>query len=187
MQIAFVNKRLLTAAMIGLIGLSSQAVDIADHKIVGRVESALVTDHQIKMNVRMDTGAQTSSLSATDIEIFKKDGKEWVRFTVDPTRTDKKYRLERPLLRYIKIRKRHGELEEVSDIAAGKAFERRPVVSIPVCLGKQSKMVEVSLTDRSHFNYPMLMGRVGMQSFGILIDPTRSFTAKPQCPSPSNS
>ena len=186
MQIGYVNKRLLTAAIIGLVGLSAQAVDIADHKIVGRVETALVTDHKIKMSVRMDTGAQTSSLSATDIKIFKKDGKEWVRFTVDPSRTDKKYELERPLIKYIKIRKRHGEVDEASDIADGKAFERRPVVSIPVCLGKQSKMVEVSLTDRSHFNYPMLMGRVGMESFGILIDPTRSFTAKPQCSTTPN-
>jgi hypothetical protein len=187
MQIGFVNKRLLTAAIIGLMGLSAQGVDIADHKIVGRVETALVTDHKIKMSVRMDTGAKTSSLSATNIEIFKKDGKEWVRFVVDPTRTDKKYELERPLIKFIKIRKRHGEVEETADIAAGKAFERRPVISIPVCLGKQTKMVEVSLTDRSHFNYPMLMGRIGMQSFGILIDPTRSFTAKPQCTALPNS
>lgn len=185
MQTAFIKKTLCAIIFIGWGLCPALAIDIDHHKIFGRVETALVTDHQIQLSVRMDTGAQTSSLSATHIQSFQKDGKEWIRFTIDPARTDKHYQLERPLVRYIRIRKRHGELEEVSDIADGKAFERRPVVSIPVCLGKQMHMVDVSLTDRSHFNYPMLMGRKGMESFGTLIDPSLSFTVKPECKAPS--
>jgi hypothetical protein len=154
----------------------------SNHHIFGRVEKALVTDHDIRLSVRLDTGAKTSSLGATQIETYQKDGKTWVRFTVDPKRTDQAYRIERPVVRYIKIRKRTGEIGNHSNPTDDHKFERRPTVEIPVCLGTERKMVEVSLTDRSHFNYPMLLGRSGMEKFDILIDPSHIFTQKPKCP-----
>ncbi len=153
------------------------------HKIYGRVETALVTDHQLKVRVRMDTGAKTSSLNATHIELFEKEGKKWVRFIVGVNTVDKRYQIEAPLVRQIKIRKRTAELPDGHETPDEKKFDLRPTVHIPVCLGTQEKIIEVSLTDRSHFHYPMLLGRSGMEAFDILIDPSRVFTAKPKCPS----
>jgi hypothetical protein len=131
----------------------------------------------------MDTGAKTSSLNATHIELFDKDGKQWVRFIVGLDTTDKRYQIEAPLVRQIKIRKRTAELPNGKETPDEEKFDLRPTVNIPVCLGTQEKMVEVSLTDRSHFHYPMLLGRSGMEAFDILIDPSRVFTAKPKCSS----
>lgn len=182
MQQTILRKKNLWAMVVTcLIAMTVQAGSLNDHKIYGRVETVLVTDHQIKVSVKMDTGAQTSSLSATHIQSFKKDGKEWIRFTLDPSHIEKGYQLELPLSRYIKIRKRHGEVSVAGEIESGKAFERRPVVKIPVCLGKKMEIIEVSLTDRSHFNYPMLMGRNAMEIFEVLIDPSLTFTVKPEC------
>jgi hypothetical protein len=148
------------------------------HRIYGRVEMALVTDHRIKMRVRMDTGAKTSSLSATHIEEFEKEDKKWVRFTVEPGPTGKHYQVEAPLVRHVKIKKRVAEIDQNK---ADVKYEVRPTVMIPVCLGSQQRMVEVSLADRSHFFYRMLLGRSGMEEFDILIDPSRIFTVKPTC------
>jgi len=148
------------------------------HRIYGRVETALVTNHRIKMRVRMDTGAKTSSLSATHIEEFEKDGKKWVKFTVEPGPTGKHYQVEAPLVRHVKIKKRVAEIDQEK---ADVKFDIRPTVMVPVCLDSQMRMVEVTLTDRSHFFYRMLLGRSGMEAFDILIDPSRVFTVKPTC------
>lgn len=155
-------------------------------KIVGRVEKAVISDKAIELSVRMDTGAQTSSLSAHQIQVYKtKTGKKRVRFIIEPERTDKEYQFDLPLIRYVHIRKRQAELDDSRRDATG-AFERRPVVKMPVCLGKQRYSIEVTLTNRSNFNYPMLLGRSGMQRFGILIDPDKAFIQKPRCAHQSN-
>lgn len=51
-----------------------------------------------------------------------------------------------------------------------------------ICLGTRYLDVEVNLTDREHLDYPMLVGRSGMQ--GIAIDSSRKFTSKPRCKIP---
>lgn len=181
MQSLLTRSRLWHVCLAWLLSCAALAADLDHHKIFGRVEHVIITDHGIELTAKLDTGAQTSSLSATDIQAFKKDGKEWIRFTIDPSRTEKLYHLELPLERYIKIRKRHGEMDDEETKNKQEAFERRPVVSIPVCLGNALKMVDVSLTNRSHFNYPMLLGRKAMHSFDVLIDPDLSFTVKPTC------
>ncbi len=179
MQIQLARKALCLAwlfcAFFFTIPLSGFTIE-EPSKVYGRAEMALITDHSIPVHMRMDTGAQTSSLSAAHIEVFKKKGKEWVRFIVEPERTDKLYQLELPLTRHIKIRKRHGESTHPTDLV-----EHRVSVTIPVCLGAQRKMIEVSLTDRSRFEYPMLLGRSGMEAFGILIDPSKIDTIQPHC------
>ncbi len=152
-----------------------------DRKVLGRVEAGYILKHideeQVKLNIRMDTGALTSSLSAHDIKLIKKDGKRWVRFVIEPERTGGKiYQFELPLKRMVKIRKRASEMSEDDSL-----FDRRPVVEMHVCLGHETRLIEVSLTDRSNFAYPMLLGRSAMETFNVLIDPTLVFTTKPIC------
>lgn len=155
-----------------------------NHKIFGRVESGYLGDEYIKLKIRMDTGAKTSSLSAHDIEIFTKEGQQYVRFIIEPERTKKIHRFELPLKRMVKIRKRQAEMfdEQEGEITDDdQAYEQRPVVLMPLCLGNQQIMIEVTLTDRSFLNYPMLLGRSAMRAFGILIDPSKTFTQKATC------
>lgn len=147
--------------------------------IMGHVENVLIGENKLAFKARLDTGAKTASLSAHDIQTFKKNGKTWVRFIIDTTRTQEIHQFEYPLKRRIKIRKRQAELVEVNGEI--DPFEHRLVVQMPVCLGAETKAIEVSLTDRKDFNYPVLLGRKAMEAFNIVIDPGESFMHKPKC------
>lgn len=143
--------------------------------IVGRVETGKLMDQNVTLSVKMDTGAQTSSLSAHDIKIFEKEGREWVSFVIDNTHVAMDHRFEYPLKRMVRIKKRQSEIN------SKEPYERRPVVEMAFCLGNEQHLIEINLNDRSNFIYPMLLGRSAMEQFAILIDPSASFTAKPTC------
>jgi hypothetical protein len=144
--------------------------------LLGRVERGLVEDK--KITVKLDTGAKTSSLHAIDIEPFEKDDEDWVRFKV-PLKKGV-LELERPLVRSAKIKNRSHEqfLDEEGDM---HRLDERPVVKIKLCLADQQQEIEVSLTDRSEFNYPLLLGRSAMLQFNVVIDPQEIYTQEPHC------
>lgn len=116
----------------------------------------------------MDTGAYTSSLSAKDIELFQRDGEEWVRFRLATKEADGSV-FEHKLARIGKIKNRadnrNGEDEDEDRLS------ERPVIDLQVCLGGAMKTIEVNLTDRSAFNYPFLMGTKGLRKFHVAVDP----------------
>ncbi len=144
--------------------------------IVGRVESGKLMDQGVELEVKMDTGALTSSLSAHDIKIFEKDGQEWVSFIIDDTHVDVEHRYEYPLKRVVRIKKRQSEMTSGTE-----GFERRPVIEMDLCLNTEIERIEINLNDRSNFIYPMLLGRSAMEQFAILIDPTATNTTTPRC------
>ncbi|TXR40147.1 ATP-dependent zinc protease [Ectopseudomonas mendocina] len=130
------------------------------------------------LKAKMDTGAMTASLSAKDIEPFKRDGEDWVRFrlAVDGAE-DKVY--EHPLVRIAEIKKRTEESDaEVKEVA----YSQRPVIEMPICLGEEERTIEVNLTDRSTFSYPLLIGASAMRDLGAAVDPAERYTRDhPQC------
>ena len=112
--------------------------------IVGAVEWAVVDlgSKQIISKARMDTGASTSSLNATNISEFERNGKRWVRFTLaDGTEVSK------VLERYVNVRQ------------ASTSKDRRRVVKLGIKLGNISYVGEFTLADRSHLKYEVLIGR----------------------------
>ncbi|MFD1380179.1 putative ATP-dependent zinc protease [Fodinicurvata halophila] len=52
-------------------------------RLFGYVEPIVLVEGNIRMQARLDTGAETTSLHATNIETFEKDDEEWVRFTTE--------------------------------------------------------------------------------------------------------
>lgn len=165
--------RILYAFILLVISLAC----FADKTIMGRVETGLIGSQCIPMRIKIDTGAKTTSVNAHNIKIVEKKGKKWVSFILDPDRTPSIYTFELPQVRTVKIRKRAAES------GAGSPFELRPVVLMPITLGSQTHEVEVSLTNRSHFNYGMILGRTAMEKFNIIVDPSVVFTQKSICPS----
>ncbi len=134
--------------------------------VAGWLESIILQPWNIKLRAKLDTGAKTSSLHAEDIERFERDGVEWVRFhTTDPDEKNPLKTVEAPLIRDVKI-KRHKQKPQT-----------RPVVEMTFCLDGQIYTSEFSLTDRSRFNYQVLLGRRVLQQ-GILVDPASTFTLK---------
>ena len=124
------------------------------------------------IKAKLDTGALTSSLGAEDIELFQKDGRDWVRFT--PQIKDAQ-RMERPVARHSEIKRRVAETDGEYEP------DKRPVVLLEICFDGKKYTIEVNLTDRSRFIYPLLLGRNSMAEFGALVDPAREYTTTPSC------
>ena len=161
-----------------LAGLLALPAFADEPTLYGRYEHIKVAEIGKTLPAKMDTGAMTASLSARDIEQFKRDGEDWVRFrlAVDGAE-DTVY--EHPLVRIAEIKKRAEESDaEVQEVA----YSQRPVIEMPICLGEEERTIEVNLTDRSTFSYPLLIGASAMRDLGAAVDPAERYTRdRPQC------
>lgn len=151
--------------------------------VYGLNEYALVVDINTEVAAKLDTGAKTASLSARDIQRFKRDGEPWVRFylAIDDAH---QHPIEKPLSRISKIKRRSGDI----DPDESKSYTARPVIELDICMGRTLQSVEVNLTDRSAFQYPLLIGSEALKRFSALVDPSLKFAAgKPDCSFAANS
>ncbi len=155
---------LFAAAWLGVLPATAQE----GKHIFGWVENVGFADFEFELKAKLDTGAATSSLDARNVRRFKRGKKRYVSFTVIDRKTGEEVNLELNYVRTVRI-KRHG-----------MDNQRRPIVFITVCLGTLTREVEVTLTDRSEFLYPVLLGRSFLEGYTI-VDPSLTFTNKPQC------
>ena len=110
-----------------------------DKTIFGQTEWVYVTTAKSNYRARIDTGAATSSINATDIERFERDGKKWVRFNLSHRKGLKPQIIEAKIKRFAKI------------LQSGNAnlTTSRPVVKLHVRIGDITYPTEFTLTDRS--------------------------------------
>ncbi len=133
--------------------------------IIGEAEYVTIKPVNIHYKARIDTGATTSSIHAVEVKKFERDGKKWVRFKlVSPA--GEKMEMKRPLIRTIEV-KRHGTEQQ-----------SRPVVNLNMVMGPIKKTTQFSLTDRSQFKYPVLIGRSFLKGTAI-VDVNRSYVLAP--------
>jgi hypothetical protein len=147
-----------------------------DKSILGLNEYVRL-DLDVIVEAKLDTGAQTASLSARDIERFRRNGERWVRFypALDEVHA---HPIERPLARVSKIKRRSGDFDPQED----KTYTARPVIELEMCIGHTKKLIEVNLTDRSAFQFPLLIGSDALKEFDVLIDPSLRYAAgQPDC------
>lgn len=156
---------------------------MAEQKSVyGLNEYVRLLDLDLKLAAKLDTGAKTASLSARDIKRFKRDGETWVRFYLG-TEQAQSSPIERPLARISKIKRRAGDY----DPEEGKTYTARPVIEMDVCMGQTLRSIEVNLTDRSAFQYPLLIGSDALTRFSAIVDPSLTYAAgKPACTPDAN-
>lgn len=124
------------------------------------------------IKAKLDTGAETSSLGAGDISLFKKDGADWVRFTPQIAGAKE---MEMPVTRHSRIKRR-------ADGTGESASLQRPVVMLEICFDGKKHSMEANLADRSRFTYPLLIGSNALISFGAVVDPALSHRAAVSCP-----
>ena len=133
-------------------------------RVFGWVEWSEVGEEKLRMKARLDTGAQTSSLHAEDVELFERDGVKWVKFTT-VCEDDKRSVIEKPLKRIVRIRK-----------AGFKEMDERFVVELNFSIDGIHRRGEFTLSERDHMNYPVLVGRNLLSEFG-LVDARRAYIA----------
>jgi hypothetical protein len=148
--------------------------------IYGLNEYARIADFDLELPAKLDTGAMTASLSARHIQRFERDGETWVRFQLGNDEADGPP-IERPVSRISRIKRRAGDFNPDES----KSYTARPVIEVQLCMGQTLRTIEVNLTDRSAFQYPLLIGSTALSEFAALVDPGLKYAAgKPACPSP---
>jgi hypothetical protein len=165
------KKRLILLCLIFAVDATGLAViaSIATgaKQIVGRAEIVKICPESILFRAKLDTGADHSSLDASNVVEFERDGQKWVRFKVVNFRGQKRI-FEKRLIRYARIkRKRLPPVE-------------RPVIRLSICLGKHFKEVEFNLSDRTGFSYKMLIGCSFLEGMCI-VDPAKKYTSEHKC------
>ncbi|MCG6875715.1 MAG: RimK/LysX family protein [Betaproteobacteria bacterium] len=155
----------ILCTLVPMTGFASETVD--QKIVVGIVEPIAVGSSGIVVNAKIDTGADSCSLDARNIQTFERDGRKWIRFDVT-SRDGRSDPLEAPLVRTVRIR---GD---------DRSLPRRPVVRLPVCLGSVRREVEVNLADRRRYAYPALVGRNFLAGY-VLVDSGRERLTHPDC------
>jgi outer membrane murein-binding lipoprotein Lpp len=149
--------------------------DIGNKELLGRSEWVGLPSIGTYLQARIDSGADTSSLSARDITPFERDGDNWVKFklalepddaVVDAVR-DKW--IEAPIERRVRVLQSNGEAS-------------RPVISLLMTLGPIREQVEFTLNDRRQLSYPVLLGRRFMMDIAVIDVAERYLHPRPEFP-----
>ncbi|MCO4780849.1 MAG: ATP-dependent zinc protease [Candidatus Cloacimonetes bacterium] len=134
-------------------------------KVIGWRESVSLPDFGIeKINVKVDSGAATSSLHAFDMTTYEKGQDQYVKFFIHPEQRHKTKPIEchAKILEYRKIKSSNGQTE------------RRPVILTRISLLDEHWSIELTLTNRDEMTFRMLLGRQSIRK-RFLIDTGNSF------------
>lgn len=133
--------------------------------IIGRLETIELPDLAISgLQVRVDTGAKTSSLHVDNITKIVKKGKPYVTFDIHPDvhNVNSIVNCTAPISDIRKVKSSNGTTEQ------------RYVIETTVVLGEETWPIEITLTDRSDMSYLMLFGREAIGK-RFLVDPSKVF------------
>ncbi|GGD60243.1 ATP-dependent zinc protease family protein [Aurantiacibacter arachoides] len=100
---------------------------------------------------KIDSGARTSSLHATILNEFTRDGERFVRFAVDYGQSHVRQICEAVHIDIRGITSSNGETQ------------RRMIIKTPLTIGALTFRAEISLADRSDMKFPMLIGRSSLR------------------------
>ncbi|TEW54685.1 ATP-dependent zinc protease [Psychromonas sp. RZ22] len=138
--------------------------------IIGRLESIALPELGIdNLQVRVDTGAKTSSLHVDNIVKYMDQGKPCVKFDIHPDI----HNVERLI-------SCHAIISDIRKIKSSNGTaEQRYVIETPMKLGSETWPIEITLTDRADMNYLMLFGREAIGK-RLLVDASKVFMVSPE-------
>ena len=113
---------------------------------------------------KIDTGARSSSLHASEVEEFQRGDKTFVRFKVHPIQRKRDFGVEAEaeVLEYRNVKSSSGQKS------------RRPVILTEIRILGQTWPIELTLADRDEMGFRMLLGREAIRG-RFLVDAGKSF------------
>ncbi|NNM18781.1 MAG: 30S ribosomal protein S6--L-glutamate ligase [Croceitalea sp.] len=119
------------------------------------------------IKARVDSGAKTSSIQATNIKVYNKGAQEWVKFEVNPLQENRSIAIEcdARLIDRRMVKSSSGISEE------------RLVVKSFMTLGDASFDIELTLANRDTMEYRMLLGREALND-RYIVNPAKNFAIK---------
>jgi hypothetical protein len=140
-------------------------IETPDGKMIfGGEEYVYVQEANATLAARVDTGATVSSIAATNISRFESDGVKKVRFTIEFN--DRSIDVEAPFVRVTRVRQ-----------SSSSGFSYRLVVGLNIKIADYSVYTEFNLMDRSHMDFPMLLGRSLLTDIAA-VDVSRSYVQR---------
>ncbi len=130
----------------------------------------------VGLRAKIDTGASTSTLHASDIVPFERDGASWVRFTAHlGTLVQRRHaNCEAPLVTVKTIKSSNGQAQT------------RYVIRTQLALGDRLWPVDFTLACRKTMRYRVLLGAKALIDGQLVVNPALSYVQdKPQLPSPT--
>ena len=98
-----------------------------------------------KLKAKIDTGAKTSAIHATNIQVYRKNRSEMVKFQIYQSQSF--LDIDTELICYKKIKSSFGQTET------------RPTIYMKIQIGAEIWSTEITLAHRAKLTYPMLIGR----------------------------
>lgn len=114
------------------------------------------------VRAKIDTGARTSALHATEIRPFEREGATWVQFLSEPGPFAEHIWCEAPIV------------EERCVTSSNGVEEMRYIIDVHIRLAGISYPVQLSLTDRTPMAFPMLIGRTALKRH-FLVNVSRKY------------
>lgn len=141
-------------------------LDRSKSTVIGWREWVALPDlgiHSIK--AKIDTGARTSALHATSINLLTVQGVELVEFRIPRVGAGRMRQCTAQLLDRRPIKNTSGKMEM-----------RFIIRSLMVIAGRKWS-IELSLADREAMSFNLILGRTALRGHRLVIDPGRSFVA----------
>lgn len=116
------------------------------------------------LKAKIDTGARSSALHAFEVETFRRDDEEWVRFLVHPYQRETKTTIqaEARVLEQRWVRSSSGKRD------------LRPVIRTSLAWNDHVWPIELTLTRRDAMGFRMLLGREAVRR-RYVVDAGRSY------------
>lgn len=145
------------------------SLTLANEKVIaGWSEAVLLFPGKVTVSAKLDTGARTSSLHVPKFKKFRRDGQDWIEFNFRG-KLGGAVKVTRPIVRVARVKDLTGP------------SQNRPVIMLGVCLGTVYRETQVTLFDRSGFNFRMLLGRRFLDG-QVVVDVSKRRMTTPNCP-----
>lgn len=139
-----------------------------DKMIIGRFEWCSLPTLKIPViKTKIDTGAKTSAVHASNINPFYKGGKLNVSYDIHPIQGNEK----------IVVNCKSLVVDERFIMSSNGHKEHRFIISTILLLGERSWPIELSLSNRDPLRFRLLLGREALVS-KVIIDPALQYHQK---------